>query len=64
MAKLEDKLPETVISAIKRRTFLEPALDHESKPFFVASMSEVDRLCNEWKKQLPDIVPFYGEHIV
>lgn len=51
----------SVAGLIEAETLRQDADINETCSFFIADLSTASAAVQEWKKRLPDVLPFYGE---
>jgi hypothetical protein len=55
------KLSPRVAHVIAAETLRQEADIGETSSFFIADLTKAVSAVQEWKKRLPDVLPFYGE---
>lgn len=59
---MSQRLPHDVLAAVRHETARQDESTQETRSFYVADMSRVDDLLDEWQKELPMVTPFYGTY--
>lgn len=61
---MPEEVPSKITEKVLQVTAQQKADGIETRPFFVADLSKVEDLLNDWKRELPLVTPYYGKHAI